>query len=103
MEKQQPAFQKHIFVCVNQREPGERVCCAERGAAEMREYLKAQVKARGLGKKVRVYNSGCQDQCEQGPNILIFPDNVWLKGVRKEDLDAILNQYVFQTKENEKC
>ncbi|MBX7255909.1 MAG: (2Fe-2S) ferredoxin domain-containing protein [Candidatus Hydrogenedentes bacterium] len=83
--------EKIIFVCTNVREPGERVCCAGAGGCELRDKLKAMVKARQLRSKVRVSQSGCMDKCEDGPNIMIFPDNVWLSGVHESDLNAIVD------------
>lgn len=84
-------YEKIIFVCTNRRGPGERVCCASGGGCELRDMLKEMVKARGWGGKVRVSASGCMDKCEDGPNVMIFPDNVWLSGVREDDLQAILD------------
>lgn len=98
MEKKEPVYQKHIFVCTNLRDEGD--SCGARGSAEMREYLKAKVKAAGIDKKIRIYKSGCQGNCDVGPNILIFPENIWYKGVHTSDLDFILNQHVFQQKES---
>jgi (2Fe-2S) ferredoxin len=83
-------YEKIIFVCTNQREPGERTCCANGGGCALRDKLKEMVKKRQLRSKVRVSQSGCMDQCEDGPNIMVFPDNVWLSHVRESDLEAIL-------------
>ncbi len=85
---------KIIFVCTNRREPGERICCAVGGGCELRDALKGMVKARGLKGRVRVSASGCMDKCEEGPNVMIFPDNVWLSGVRASDLQPILDAVV---------
>lgn len=84
-------YQKIIFVCTNRRSDAERVCCAEGGACALRDRLKAMVKARRLNSRIRVSQSGCMDKCEEGPNIMIFPDNVWLSRVRAEDLETILD------------
>ncbi len=81
-----------VFVCVNRRAEGERVCCAARGGQEIRDNLKAMVKARGLQARVRVCQSGCMDRCEQGPNVMILPENSWLSGVAEADLPAILDR-----------
>lgn len=82
---------KIIFVCTNQREPGERVCCADGGGCALRDTLKAMVKSRQLRSKVRVSASGCMDKCEDGANVMIFPDNVWLSGVSEDDATAIMD------------
>ena len=94
MQTRRLPYEKILFVCTNVREPGGRVCCAARGGSEIRDRLKALVKARGLKGRVRVSKSGCMDQCEIGPNIMVFPDNVWYRRVRAEDVDRIFERVV---------
>jgi len=84
-------FEKIIFVCTNLRADGERACCMNGGGGALRDTLKAMVKARQLRSKVRVSQSGCMDKCEDGPNIMIFPDNVWFSHVTEADLEPILD------------
>ena len=66
-------YDKHVFFCCNQREPGDRPCCAAKGAAEMRDYAKKRVKQLGLAGegKVRINQAGCLDRCEEGPCIVV--------------------------------
>ena len=84
-----PRFQKYLFVCENERESG--ACCNPHGE-RIRENLKNAVKERGLAGKVRVSRSGCQDACEQGPNVLLMPDNKWFSRVSPDDLKTILDE-----------
>lgn len=88
-------YRRMIFVCTNVRQDG-RVACANpgRSGAEICERLKDTVKARGLKRKVRVTRSGCMDLCSQGPNVAVFPDNVWHAGVGVEDLPGIIEKYL---------
>ena len=94
MQKQPVPYKKIVFVCTNERPPDGPPCCAGRGSAALHAQLKERVKALGLGKLVRVSKSGCQNQCAHGPNIMVFPDNVWYSGVVEADLDAILGDLV---------
>ena len=87
MEAGTPRFQKYIFVCENCREEGR--CCMPEGA-RIREKLKEAVKQRGLASNIRVSRSGCLDLCEQGPSVLLMPDNIWFSHVRVEDVDEII-------------
>ena len=88
-------YQRHLFFCVNQREPGE-ICCNNCGASEMRAYAKDKVKSLRLaGKgKVRVNNAGCLDRCEEGPVLVIYPEAVWYTYVDKEDIDEIIAEHL---------
>ena len=87
-------FENHIFCCNNKREPGHtRGCCAEKGADELRDYMKQQLKALGLP-KTRVNQAGCLDRCEQGPCIVIYPEGIWYSPKTKADIDLIIQQHV---------
>ena len=63
-----PKFEKHIFVCTNQRaEDNPRGCCNPSGNAELHQAFKAALARRGLKGKVRANQSGCLDQCDTVP------------------------------------
>jgi len=88
-------YQHHVFFCCNQREPPER-CCASNDALAMQQYAKQRVKALGRAGKdrVRVNKAGCLDRCEEGPVIVVYPDDVWYTYVDKEDIDEIIDRHV---------
>ena len=85
-------------MCTNSRESGEKSCSNFGEGERLREELKRRVKEAGLKEKVRVSSSKCMDLCARGPNIMIFPDNVWLSAVSDADLDSILQTYVLPLK-----
>lgn len=76
-----------ILVCGNVRTDG-RVSCGPRGGSEFKDRLKEICKAKGL--PVRVVQSSCLGKCDDGPNIMITPGDLWLSGVRFEDIDEIV-------------
>lgn len=82
-------FKRMVFVCVNRRDNGE-ACCADRQSEMILNALKERVKRLGLAGKVRVSKSGCQDVCERGPSVMVFPDNVWYYQVTQNDVERIL-------------
>lgn len=82
-------FKKIVFVCTNCREPGERICCAEGGSVALHAELKQWVKEQKLNRHIRVCKSGCMDRCEEGPNVLLMPDNLWISAVDTAALDAL--------------
>ncbi len=91
-----PKFERHIFVCANVRDPSSpRGCCDPAGQAELQKALKGKLAERGLKGRVRANKSGCLDQCEHGPNMVIYPEAVWYGGVRKEDLDEIVESHIL--------
>jgi (2Fe-2S) ferredoxin len=88
-------FEKHIFVCGNQRAAGHpRGCCDPEGRAELQLAFKQNLAARGLKGKVRANQSGCLDQCEHGPNIVVYPEAVWYGRVTLSDVDEIIESHI---------
>src|SRR3954462_6040173 len=90
-----PKFQKHILICTNTREEGHpRGSCDPAHTGELLHAFKTAVSVRGLKGKVRANKAGCLDQCEHGPNMVVYPEAVWYGGVRKEDLDEIVDSHI---------
>lgn len=88
-------YDHHVFVCTNSRPPGHpRPCCAAKGAEEIREKLKALVKARGLASRVRINSAGCLDHCETGVSIVVYPENVWYGRVTALDVEEIVTRHL---------
>ena len=91
MESKPSPYLKHLFVCVNRRDPGV-TCCSHTGGEAIKEKLKAFVKDNGLKGKVRVSSSGCMDLCAQGPNVMVEPDHRWYHHVTLEEVDRIIEE-----------
>lgn len=90
-------YDKHVFMCCNLREDGSRPCCANRGAEAVRAYAKNRIKALGLNGagKVRINLSGCLDRCEEGPVMVIYPEEVWYSYIDEEDVDEIIEKHLI--------
>ena len=88
-------YDKHVFFCCNQRDPPER-CCATNDALEMQQYAKKRIKALGLSGKdrVRINKAGCLDRCEEGPVIVVYPEEVWYTYVDRQDIDEIIDRHL---------
>jgi (2Fe-2S) ferredoxin len=91
-------FERHVFVCTNVREKGHpRGCCADKGSAKLRDYMKGKCKELGVaGRKVRINNAGCLDRCELGPNLVIYPEGVWYTYKTEADLDEIIRVHLIE-------
>lgn len=88
-------YERHVFVCTNSRPPDHpRACCAAKGSEEIREKMKALVKARGLAARVRVNSAGCLDHCESGVSIVVYPENVWYGRVTAADVEEIVTRHL---------
>ena len=89
-------YERHVFVCTNERGPGHpRGCCSAKNSVSIREALKARCKLAGLGARVRINKSGCLDQCEHGPTIVVYPEAIWYGFVKMEDLEEIVQSHLI--------
>ena len=88
-------YEKHVFFCCNQRDPPER-CCANNDALALSAYAKQRIKALGMSGpgRVRINKAGCLDRCEEGPVIVVYPEEVWYTYVDKDDIDEIIDRHV---------
>jgi (2Fe-2S) ferredoxin len=89
-------YAHHLFICTNQREAGHpRGCCDPEGAGHLQKLFKDRVRDLGLKATVRANRSGCLDQCEHGPTVVVYPEGVWYGGVRPEDVEEILQRHIL--------
>lgn len=90
----------HILICTNDRQ-GTRKSCADGQSVEIRSLIKQGVTDRGWKPGVRVSQSGCLGVCDQGPNVMIYPQCEWFSGMTKEDVPHLLDRIasILETEE----
>jgi (2Fe-2S) ferredoxin len=90
-------FEKHIFVCMNQREADHpRGSCDPTGEGELQRLFKTKLAKRGIGNAaVRANKCGCLDQCEVGPTVVVYPEAVWYGHVTPADVDEIIESHIM--------
>ena len=86
-------FEKHIFVCTNQKESPKKSCGAEHGAALI-DAFKEELTQRGLQKQVRAQRAGCLDACGQGPTLVIYPEGTYYGNVQVEDIAELVEKHI---------
>ncbi len=90
-------YERHVFVCTNRREPGSpRPSCNADGKAELHKQIKQAADAAGLKDRVRINTSGCMDQCEHGPTVVVYPDAVWYGHVTAEDVAELVQSHLVE-------
>ncbi len=82
-------FEKHVFVCTSGK-----VCPEDGISVAVHARLKELVKQAGLTTTIRINNSGCMDQCGNGPMIVVYPEAVWYCHVSPEDAEAIFHEHL---------
>ena len=89
-------FKHHVFFCCNQRAEGEG-CCNDLGATAAQTYAKDRIAQLGLkGKgKIRINQAGCLDRCDDGPVLVVYPDETWYTYVDHEDIEEIIQEHLI--------
>jgi len=85
------SYKCHLFVCVNDRK-GERPSCADGDSALIRLRLKEEAKKRWSSGEVRVSQSLCMGVCDDGPNVVIYPQDIWFSRVTLDSVGAIIDR-----------
>jgi len=89
-------YRHHVFICINRRSAEDpRGCCNADGSERLRARFKEEVARRGLKKTVRANASGCLDQCEHGPTVVVYPEAVWYGRVQVEDVAEIVESHLI--------
>ena len=84
-------YKCHVFVCVNDRK-GKQQSCADGNSVQIRLQLKTEVEKKWPPGIVRVSQSLCMGLCQYGPNVMIYPQNIWFTAVTLDDIDFIIKE-----------
>ncbi len=90
IEQKKTPYLSHVFVCTNDR-GGKRKSCADDYSKLTKANLKNAVNEKGWKGKVRISTSGCMGVCAKGPNVIIYPQKIWLSEVSPDDVDEIVS------------
>jgi len=69
------------LVCVN-------IDCSSRGSKEILSDIKERLEAAGSPVKCKEYL--CFGACQDGPNMVLYPEGTWYMNVKREDVDDIV-------------
>ena len=88
-------FEKHIFICTNQRPADAKKSCGEACGLSLVSAFKKSLKEKGLSAKIRAQKSGCLDACEHGPSIVVYPEGVFYGSVQESDVEEIIQEHLI--------
>lgn len=86
-------YKKHIFVCTNERTDGRKSCGEQTGMALVAEFKRLIIE-RDLQVEVRAQKAGCFDVCGLGPVAVVYPDGVFYKNLKIEDIEKIVESHI---------
>ena len=75
---------RHVLICNASH-------CASKGANDVAGRMRLEVIRRKLDSEILINNCGTIDLCDIGPNIVVYPDNVVLSGVKLKDVGRVVD------------
>ncbi|MHA2213844.1 MAG: NAD(P)H-dependent oxidoreductase subunit E, partial [Candidatus Thorarchaeota archaeon] len=78
-----------VFIC---RGTG----CESSKSALLHELLVNEIRNRGMEKNVHVKKTGCHGFCQQGPLMIIEPDDIFYVKVQEKDIPEIVESHLIQ-------
>lgn len=91
-------FDKHIFICTNDRKGEERRSCGENHGMLLVAEFKKQIKDLKTDAKIRANRSGCLGICDFGPTVAVYPDGIFYVGVELADVNEIVESHILNNK-----
>jgi (2Fe-2S) ferredoxin len=95
VEKQEEEFElpqlyrRHVFACFTQRPPNHpRGSCGANGAQPLWDRLGKLIETGGSG-EIGFTAAGCMGFCSAGPLMVVYPEGVWYRPTKLEDVDEI--------------
>ena len=91
-------YKKHIFICINKRNDSlQKKSCGDLGL-EIRNKFLEELKKENLTYRVRSNKSGCLGTCNFGPTVVIYPEQIWYRNVKLEDVSEIVKETIINNK-----
>lgn len=86
-------FRHHIFVCTQEKPEGV-PCCPASGSFGVLQALHRELGVQGLSGDVQVSSCGCLGLCDEGPVMITYPEGVWYRKVKAEDVSEIVSSHL---------
>ncbi|MBK6940766.1 MAG: (2Fe-2S) ferredoxin domain-containing protein [Planctomycetes bacterium] len=88
-------FRRHFLVCITNRPPSVQHSCGARGATELLAAMQKAADRKGLRELfgTAVTGTTCLGLCETGPNVVVYPENLWYGGVQPENAREIIESH----------
>jgi len=71
--------------------------CWKKGGKSACKALKAELKCRGLNKKVEIQTTGCLKQCKKSPNMVLMPDKARYSNITNKQVLKLIDKHLLVT------
>jgi len=89
------SYRLHVLVCAG-------AGCISSGSEAISGALKASVEKNGLKDEVLIIETGCMGACEMGPIVVVYPEGVFYKRLKPENMDEIVREHFIKGRPVEK-
>ncbi len=86
-------FRQHVFICTQEKPEGAS-SCPHNGSLQVLQRLETELESQELEGEVQVTTCGCFGLCDDGPLLLVYPDGVWYRRVKEEDVPEIVTSHL---------
>jgi len=76
--------------------------CTSSASTEVQQALQEELDQQGLSDQVEVRRTGCFGFCEQGPIMVVYPDQTFYTQVKPRDVKTIVAEHIIGGKPVEK-
>lgn len=91
-------YEKHFFVCQNERSDSTKKSCGKEQAQLMVQALRESIRefncTPGASVCVRAQACACLDACAEGPALVVYPEGVWYGRVQPSDAREIVEAHL---------
>ncbi len=72
--------------------------CVACNSLKVRRRLEEELDRRGLTERVRVFISGCNGFCAEGPILVVYPEGIFYRKLRPEDVSRLVEEHFVKGK-----
>src|SRR5262245_34321190 len=90
MAEQQP-YKTHFFICTGKS------CSQKSSPEEAKAFFKGKIEELGFKNDVRACTSSCLGRCENGPNVIVYPEGALYSKVEPKDWLEIFTRHLPST------
>jgi (2Fe-2S) ferredoxin len=87
-------FEKHVFICANDKAAPKK-CCGEAHGSALTDAFKAALVERGVQTRIRAQKTGCLDACGSGPTLVVYPEGIYYGKVQLSDVQEIVDSHLL--------
>ncbi|HOT40690.1 MAG TPA: SLBB domain-containing protein, partial [Candidatus Syntrophosphaera thermopropionivorans] len=70
--------------------------CISAGSLKVKERFQEVLADKGISSEVNIIETGCMGPCDYGPVLVIYPEGVFYKSVKPEDVEEIVTEHFLK-------